>query len=329
MAKRLAAFISPAKGFDKAIVRVQLAEKLGYESVFSTHTTSRDGLMTIAAYVNATSTIHLGTGVLPAFPRHPVSLAIEAATLDELSGGRLILGVGPSHQLTMENWYGISMSKAFSQMKEYVGILRDIFTTGGSQHKGEFYTSGFAFMGYAARKDLPIYISAIAPKMLEFAGSKCDGTILWGCLPSYIASTVAPIMRKAAAAEGRATPEIVAAVPCAVTTNKEAAFDAFRKEFFVYMSLPFYRRAIAAAGYEAEIEAYDKANSSGDFPGALGAISDALLTEFAAVGSASDVRDKIEEYRAAGVSLPAVGLFEGGDGYAGAEATLQAAIGAD
>ena len=327
MTKRLAAFISPGRSLENAIERVRLAESLGYESVFSTQTTGRDGLMTLAAYANATSRIHLGTGVLPAFPRHPVSLAIEAATLDEISGGRLILGVGPSHKLTMEGWYGIPMDRAFSQIREYVRILRSIFTTGTCQLKGEFYTSGFGFMGYQARKELPIYLSALAPKMLDFSGAETDGVVLWGCLPSYIASTVAPIVRASAQKAGRGVPEVVAAVPCAVTTNREAAFDAFRKDFFVYMSLPFYRRVIGAAGYELEIEAFDKANANGDFPGALAAISDTMLNEFTAVGSATDVREKLEEYRAAGASLPAVGLFEAGDGYAGAEATLEAAAG--
>ncbi|MGZ4142926.1 MAG: LLM class flavin-dependent oxidoreductase, partial [Actinomycetota bacterium] len=97
MTSRLAAFITPGASFAAALERVQLAERLGYEAVFSTHIAARDGLMTLAGYAAGTSRIKLGTGVIPAFPRHPVALAYEAATLDELSGGRLLLGVGTSH----------------------------------------------------------------------------------------------------------------------------------------------------------------------------------------------------------------------------------------
>lgn len=326
MARRLAAFISAGRSLPSALERVRLAESLGYEAVFNTQTTGRDGLMVLAAYAQATSRIQIGTGVLPAFPRHPVSLAIEAATLDEMSGGRLILGVGPSHALTMEGWYGIPMARAYSQMREYVTILRQVFTTDGASFQGEFYRTQFGFIGYGARKDLPIYLSALAPKMLRFAGEAADGVVLWSCLPSYIASTVAPVVRSAASDAGRAVPEIVAAIPTAVTTNRAAAFDALRRDFFVYMNLPFYRRAIAAAGYGNEIEMFDKANQAGDFAGALAAMSEAMLTEFGAIGSAAEVRDKIDEYRAAGASLPAVGLFDAGEGFAGFEATLEAAI---
>ena len=107
----LATFISPGKSIDQAIERVKLAEKLGYDAVYATQIAARDGLMTLAAYAPHTSRIKLGTGVLPAFGKHPVALAYEAATLDEISGGRLILGIGMAHRITMENWYGIDMAR--------------------------------------------------------------------------------------------------------------------------------------------------------------------------------------------------------------------------
>ncbi len=321
MTPRLAAFVTPGRSLDQAIERVLVAERLGYEAVFDTHIASRDGLMTLAAYAQATSRIKLGTGVLPCFPRHPVSLAIEAATLDEMSGGRLILGIGPSHQITMETWYGIEMRKPLTRMKEYVSILRQIFTTGSAQLSGEFYRVSFAFMGYEARKDLPIMVSALAPNMLTWAGEATEGTILWGCLPTYIRQTVTPTI----GAAGRDA-DVVAAIPTSLTTNVEAAYEAFRKEFFTYMMLPFYRRAIAGAGYEAEIDAFDRANASGDRAGALAAMSDRMLAEFTAFGDADTIRAKYKEYRDAGVTLPGVGVLTSGDGFAGYEATLEAAI---
>lgn len=327
--KRLAAFVSPGRSLAQAVERVQLAERLGYEAVFDTHIAARDGLMVLAAYAHATSKIKLGTGVLPAFPRHPVSLGIEAATLDEMSGGRLILGIGPSHQITMETWYGIPMRKPLTHMKEYVDILRQIFTKNGAQFSGEFYHVSYAFLGYGARAELPIYVSALAPNMLRFAGEKSDGVILWGCLPSYIKGVVTPAVRGGAADAGRdpASVEIVAAIPTALTTNVSAALDALRSEFFTYMMLPFYRRAIEGAGYGEEIAAFDDANARGDMPGALAAMSERMLGEFAAIGDAAAIGEKFRQYRDAGVTLPAVGPFQAGEGFAGVEPTLEAAIG--
>jgi alkanesulfonate monooxygenase SsuD/methylene tetrahydromethanopterin reductase-like flavin-dependent oxidoreductase (luciferase family) len=327
---RLAAFITPGGSLPGAVERVQLAEKLGYEAVFSTHIAARDGLMTLAAYAAATTTIKIGTGVLPAFPRHPVSLAIEAATLDEMSGGRLILGIGTSHAITMENWYGFDMSKPLSQLKEYVSILRSIFTTGRVEQAGAFYRTNFGFMKYAARADLPIFISGLSKNTLRFAGQAADGLVLWACLPSYIRDVVVPNVRAGEKEAGRpeGSCEIVAAVPSALTSDVDAARRAFRTEFFTYMTLPFYRRAIAGAGYQEELDAFDAALGKGDMPGAFGAISDRLIEEFAAIGDEKIVRGKIAEYRDVGVSLPAVGLFSGPK-EAGIDpnATLEAAIG--
>ncbi len=326
--RRLGAFITPGRSLDEAVDRVRLAESLGYEIVFDTHIAARDGLMVLAAYGHGTSTIKLGTGVLPAFPRHPVSLAIEAATLDEMIGGRLVLGIGPSHQITMETWYGISMDKPLSRMKEYLSILRSIFDTGSVAHSGDFYTANYGFMGYQARAGLPIYVSALAPNMLRWAGAAADGVVLWSCLPSYIAETVVPAVRAGAEAAGRdpSSVEILAAVPAALTDDPGAARDTFRKGFFTYMMLPYYRRVIAGAGYAEDIAAFDAATGRGDMPAAHAAISDPLLDEFTAIGDAATIAQKLDEYEKAGVTLPCLGLFPSGEA-SSPDATLEAAAG--
>jgi len=322
----LAAFISPGKDLPSAVARVQAAEKIGYEAVFTTHTMGRDGLMTLAAYAAATSRIKLGTGVVPALPRHPIAMGIEAATLDDLSGGRLILGIGLSHQLTMETFYGIKLDRPAARMREYLTILRSMFTNGGAAFDGDFYHAAYTFMGFTPRKDIPIYVAALAPRMLELTGQACDGDILWGCLPTYIRETVTPSIAAAATAAGRSPSDvtIVAAVPTALTTNRQAAADTFRKEFFVYMTLPFYRRAIAGAGYEGELKAFDDAQAQNDFAGQIAAISDRMVDEFCAFGDEKQIADKYAEYRDAGVTLPGVGLGAAGEGFAGYEATMEA-----
>jgi alkanesulfonate monooxygenase SsuD/methylene tetrahydromethanopterin reductase-like flavin-dependent oxidoreductase (luciferase family) len=330
MGDRLAAFITPARSLAQATERSQLAEKLGYEAVFTTQIAQRDGLMTLAAYAAATSRIKLGTGVIPAFPRHPVALAYEAATLDEFSGGRLILGIGTSHRITMENWYGLDMSKPLTHLKEYVAVLKPLLREGKVKHEGEHYKVNFGFAGYAPRADMPLHISGLSPNTCTFAGAECDGIILWACMPNYIRDVVTPAVRAGEKAAGRAegSCEIVAAVPTALVDDVDVARNAFRGEFTTYMGLPFYRKAIDGAGFGDEIAAFDAALADGDMDRARAAISDRMLEHFAAIGDARTIRAKIGEYRAAGVTLPAIGSFgapkEAGPGV---DATLEAAIG--
>ena len=120
-------FISAGRSLEQAIERVRLAESLGYDSTYVTHIAGRDSLTVLAAYAAATERIRLGTGVLPIYSRTPAATAQTAATIDELSGGRMVLGVGVSHRLTVEAWYGQSIDRPVAEMREYVGAIRAMF----------------------------------------------------------------------------------------------------------------------------------------------------------------------------------------------------------
>src|SRR4051794_40417376 len=119
-------FIAAGKSLEKTIERVKHAEELGYDSVNVTHLGARDSLAVIEAYACATERVHLGTSVTPIYSRTPVAMAQAAATIDELSNSRFRLGLGVSHQLPAENWYGQTISKPRTSLREYVGILRAI-----------------------------------------------------------------------------------------------------------------------------------------------------------------------------------------------------------
>ena len=100
------AFISVGKSLEQALQRVKRAEELGYDSVYMTHIAGRDSITVLMAYAAATERIRLGTGVVPIYSRPPATMAQQAATVDEYSAGRMVLGVGVSHQVTVENWFG-------------------------------------------------------------------------------------------------------------------------------------------------------------------------------------------------------------------------------
>src|SRR5437763_6360486 len=123
-------FIGAGRSLEKAIDRARLAEQLGYDSAYVTHIAGRDSLAVIEAYAMRTERIRVGTGVLPIFSRHPCTTAQTAATVDELSGGRVVLGLGVSHKPTVEGWYSQKLEKPVRAMRESADTVRAILRAG-------------------------------------------------------------------------------------------------------------------------------------------------------------------------------------------------------
>lgn len=238
----IGAFISPGKSLDKTLERVALADQLGFDAAYTTHIAGRDSLTVLMAYASVSERIRLGTGVVPIFSRTPATMAQTAATIDEYSNGRMVLGLGVSHRVTVENWHGQKITKPVTQMREYLQGVRAILR-GEEPPDSEFFPTKFAFMGYSARPDLPIYVAALSPNMIKLAGELADGVMLWLCCPSYIESTVVPTLREGVEASGRSFDDfdVVAAVPTALTDDPDAAKATFRQDLIPYASLPFCR----------------------------------------------------------------------------------------
>jgi alkanesulfonate monooxygenase SsuD/methylene tetrahydromethanopterin reductase-like flavin-dependent oxidoreductase (luciferase family) len=315
-------FISPGRSLDAAIERVRLAESLGYESVYVTQLAARESLTVLTAYALATSRIRMGTGVVPIYTRTPATMAQTAATIDEISGGRLTLGLGVSHRPVVEGWHGQTIDRPASEMREYVGIVRAILC-GEGPPAGEKWRTGFRLMGLDVRPSLPIYIAALSPTMLRLAGEIADGVVLWLCNPDYIRDVVVPEVQAGRARAGL-PPEgfdVVAAVPAALTDDRDGVYRLLRGELIPYFGLPFYRAMIERAGFGAEIEAFDAA--AGDLEAMRAAISDRFLERLAAVGDRDAVLAGVERYRAAGARSPCVGPIARSD----VEGTLTAAAG--
>jgi len=301
-------FIGVGRALETALQRVERAESLGYESAYVTHIAGRDSLTVLAAYATRTERIKLGTGVLPIFSRTPVATAQAAATIDELSGGRMVLGLGVSHRVTVENWYGTKIEQPVAEMREYAQAVRAMFHGEDAPGDKRFPTS-FRFMGYEPRPDLPIYIAALSPAMLRLAGEIADGAMLWLCTPEYIRTVVVPELEKGRRRAGKSLDgfDVVAAVPAAVTDDVEAARESLRGDLIPYFSLPFYRAMIERSGFADDIEGFDTALQAGDLEGAKAAISDHFLEELAAIGGATDAAAAVERYRDAGATSPCIG----------------------
>ncbi|HUA73359.1 MAG TPA: LLM class flavin-dependent oxidoreductase [Solirubrobacteraceae bacterium] len=316
-------FVSSGRSLDTAIERVKLAESLGYEAAYVTHIAGRESLTVVTAYALATSSIRLGPGVVPIYTRTPATMAQTAATIDELSGGRLNLGMGVSHRPVVEGWHGQTIDKPVAEMREYTSIVRAILR-GENYDSGEKWQTGFQLAGIDTRPGLPIYVAALSPAMLRLAGEIGDGVLLWLCCPRYIEDVVIPELRTGRERAGKTLDgfDVVPAVPSALTEDRDGAYAAMRMELIPYFGLPFYRAMIERSGFGADIERYDAA--AGDLAQMQAAISDDFLAQLTAVGAEADVRDGLDRYRAAGATTPCVGPISKTD----FEATLRVGIGA-
>jgi len=313
---RLAAFNPAVRTLDESIARARAAERLGYESVWTTQMPdARDASLVLAAYAMNTEHVKLGTGVLPIYTRHPTAMAQMAATLDELSHGRFILGIGISHKVTVEGMWGLKLEDPLQAMRQYLTIVRTILEEGGSNFEDRHFTARGVYSG-PRRADLPIMISALNPRMLELAGELADGVVLYMCTPAYVRDHVLPAVRKGREKVGKSSEgfEVVSAVPVSLTSDRAAAHDVFRKTVARYASLPYYRKRMDASGLKAELD-----NER---------VDERVLDELAGIGDEERVRDAVRRYREAGVTLPGVGPFSGHEGAKGFEATLEAVAGA-
>ncbi len=176
-------------------------------------------------------------------------------------------------------------------MREYLGVVRAILR-GEDPPPSDKWPTGFHFMGYEARKDLPIYIAGLSPAMLRLAGELADGVILWLCEPTYIREVVVPEVTKGREKAGKSLDgfDIVAAVPSAVTDDPDAAREVMRKDLTPYFHLPFYRAMIERSGFEPDLEK-----------------ADPFISTLAAIGTADEAKAVIDRYFEAGATSPGVG----------------------
>jgi len=237
---------------------------------------SLDAFVSLTVAAQASDRIELGTAVVPTYPFHPMAMARSALSVNAVAGGRLALGVGPSHPSVIESMYGLSYERAASHTEEYVRALRRAFEGDGTaEAHGDFfdYSSIFAVPG---AKQPVLLIAALAPRMLRIAGEHADGTILWFADETALAEHVVPRITAEADAAGRPRPRIVSAMPTAVCDEAEGRAQA-AKSFAAYEQIPTYRRIL------------DR--------GASGGPADVAL-----VGSVDQIRDRLLRWRDLGVS---------------------------
>ncbi len=246
-----------------------------------------DALTMLTALAPEHPGIRLGVGVVPTYPRHPMALAQQAMTVQVVTGGRLVLGVGLSHQIVIEAMFGMSYARPARHMREYLTVLTSLVRTGAVSFSGETVTAngGINIPGY---EPFPVLVAALGPKMLEVAGTLADGTSTWMCGLDTIRSHIAPSITAAAEAAGRdQAPEVQVALPVCVTDDPEGARARAGTTFAMYGTLPSYRAMLDREGAAGPADVA-LVGSEDQVTEALAGFDEAGTTEFVAVNYSDD-----------------------------------------
>jgi F420-dependent oxidoreductase-like protein len=232
---------------DKVVGAARDAADAGYASFWLPQTMGMDAMTALAVVGREVPGIELGIAVVPTFPRHPIVMAQQALTTQAISGGRLTLGIGLSHQPIIESSYGYSFDKPIRHMREYLDALLPLVREGNVAFVGETVS---ARIGLDVRGASPVRVvlAALGPKMLELAGGRADGTATWMTGPATLAQHVIPTIRAAADAAGRPAPMVGAGFPVCVTDDVAGARATAAQTFAIYGTLPSYRAMLDREG---------------------------------------------------------------------------------
>ena len=267
------------------------AEADGFSSYWVAQLGVPDALTAIAVMGAATSTIEIGTAVIPTWPRHPLMLAAQALTVQEAIGPRLVLGIGLAHKSSVEGTFKVPFATPAKHMDEYLQVLLPALTERAVSATGDIWSAETAGLGGAPGAAPPtVMLAAMGPRMLRLAGERTAGSILWLSGPKAIAAQIKPALDSAAAEAGRPAPRIVASVPVCVTDNADDVRGMVAALLAGYNDLPSYRGVMdtEGAGGPADVSLIGTAE---EVRAGLTAFADAGATDFAALEFVVDPAD--------------------------------------
>jgi F420-dependent oxidoreductase-like protein len=295
---------------------VQEAEKLGYDSVWAAEAYGSDTATVLAWLAGQTSTIRLGSGIFQMPGRSAAMTAMTAATIDQLSGGRMILGIGSSGPQVAEGWHGQRFAKQLQRTREYVAVVRKALARERLEFHGETIElplpdgPGKALKLTIApvQENIPVYLAAIGPKNTALAGEIADGWIPTLFSPEHV-SELRPLLQEGAGRAGRSLDgfDIAPTVNVFVTDDLQAARDAMRPFIALYVGgmgsrkQNFYNNLVCRYGFEADAKVIQDFYLEGKREEAMAAIPDALIDMVSLCGPRDVVRERLAVYRDAGV----------------------------
>jgi F420-dependent oxidoreductase-like protein len=277
----------------------------------------RDAFTLLTELAVKTERIHLGAGIVNVFSRSPALLAMSAATLDEISGGRFRLGLGTSGKRVVEDFHGIKFDMPLTRLRETIQIIRLLMAGERADFDGQCFQLARFKLGFKPlRADLPIYVAALAPKSLRQLGELADGWLPVHWPREQLAEAIGHIRAGAEAANRNLSHiEIAPMVNLVVSDDLSKARDRARLAVAYYVGGmgDFYSGALARLGFATEVDRVRAAWQAGRRKEALRAVTDEMVDRIAICGSVDRCRARLDELAASGATLPLIALPAEGD----------------
>ncbi len=307
-----------------ALAAVQEAERLGFDSIWTSEAYGSDALTPLAWWGAQTERVRLGTAIMQMSARRPAAAAMAAMTMDHLSGGRFVLGLGVSGPQVVEGWYGEPFAKPLARTREYVAIVRDaVARRAPVASDGPHYPlpvsgrEGITGLGkplkstlHPLRERIPICLGAEGPRNIALTAEIADGWLALFYSPHHDAELYRPCLEEGFARRERPHDdfEIHASIPFIVHDDVEQAADMIRPRFALYFggmgarSMNFHREVPVRMGYEAEARRIQELYLEGRKDEAAAAVPTKLIEQLALIGPADKIRHDLEAWRASSVT---------------------------
>jgi probable F420-dependent oxidoreductase len=283
-----------------------LAEDLGFERVWIIETNDRDAFAVATEMAIAAKQIAIGTNIVSVFTRTPSLLAMSAFTLDEISGGRFILGIGPGGTEIVRDGHGVEFAKPLTRVRESIEVIRGLIGGERLTYSGSQFTieGGFRLRAGARNPDLPIYISALNPRMLQLAGELADGVIL-SHAPVQAAAAIREKVADGAERAGRDPDQTEICINLPVGVDDPEGIISLRKAVAWHLAAPTYDWLISHTDYGKlveEIRTLWWSGSPADRETAAALVDDDMLLTFGLGYSEDMIESRIDAYLEAGIT---------------------------
>ena len=315
---RLGVGASMGSDWRESLKRVLVAEDLGIEFVADGEAWGTSVIPWFTILAQSTSQMHILSSILNCFSRTPAALAQDFAVLDQLSGGRMVLGLGSSGEFVIEHFHGVKFERPLRRLREYVDIFNMLIAGEPLHYEGEIFRleRGFRLEYERPRSKIPVYIASITPRSIRQTGEMADGIIPihW---PKSRFHALREQLAEGARAAGRDPEDLTIVAQTQVFVldgdNDEEAWRAARQTLFHYVNRMgvFYWQMLARNGFEAEVPASRAAWSARDREGAIDAISDEMVREIQVIGPLQSVREQLQERAALGADVQMINMPRG------------------